>query len=184
MSNHITYPHGFRTLNSKDKDDKTEFVFDNDVYVLYNAYINREIDFADWDYRLNVIEETFRLFGANFEEWVLYQINENTLVYDHSLEFLLDTLNFITGSGRRVSTFVWRELLLNNPPQKSRVEISNRRIRKLKEVFPKIPTQTADVIQLWCSQEDGFEDLIISLFIFFGPATNMNNKAIQAIPLV
>lgn len=184
MSNFITYPHGFKSLNTRDKDEKNNFVFDRDVSTLYNAYINNEIDFNNWDYRLNVLEESFRLFGQNFEEWVLYQINSNTLVYDHSLEFLLDTLNFITGSGRKVSTFVWRELLLNEPEQKSYVEISNRRVRKLKDIFPKIPTQTSDVLQLWCSQEEGFEDLIISLFIFFGPSAKMNNKAIQSIPML
>lgn len=184
MSNFITYPHGFKSLNTRDVDDKNVFVYDREIENLYRGYINRDVDFENWDYRLNVLEEAFRLFGDNFEEWVLYQINKNTLVYDHSLEFLLDTLNFITGTGRKVSTFVWRELLLTNPEQKSNIEISNRRIRNLKDLFPKIPSATSDVIQLWCSQEEGFEDLIISLFVFFGPSPKMNNKAIQSVPIL
>lgn len=179
MSNYITYPHGFRSLTTRDKDDKQVFVYDRDVESIYRSYINREIDFNNWDFRLNVIEECFRLFGPNFEEWVLYQINKNTLIYDHSLDFLLDTLNFIVGMQRKVPIFVWRELMLTDPENKSNIEIANRKISKLKDLYPRIPTQTSDIIQLWCSQEDGFEDMLTSVFLFFGPATKLNNVAIQ-----
>jgi hypothetical protein len=179
MSNYITYPHGFRSLSSRDKDDKTNFVYDRDIEAIYRSYINREVDFNDWNFRLNMFEECFRLFGANFEEWVLYQINKNTLIYDHSLDFLLDTLNFIIGQPRKVSIFVWRELMLTDPENKSNIEISNRKINRLKDLYPKIPTQTSDIIQLWCSQEDGFEDMLTTMFLLFGPAPKLNNKAIQ-----
>lgn len=184
MSKYMTYPHGFKSLSTREEDDKGVFIYDRDIEALYSAFVNNEVDFNNWDYRSNVLEEAFRLFGANFEEWVLYQINKNTLVYDHALEFLLDTLNFINGSERKVSTFVWRELLLTEPEQKSYVEINNRRINKLRDLFPKIPLTTAQVIKNWCSQENGFEDLIISLFIFFGPSPTLNNKAIQQIKLL
>lgn len=183
MNKYVTYPHGFRTLSTRDKDDRDQFVYDRDIENIYRSYINHEIDLSNWDFRLTVLEESFRLFGSNFEEWVLYQINNNTLVYDHSLEYLLDTLNFITGNQRKVSPFVWRELLLTNPENKTSVEIANRKVRKLKDLFPKFPSLTSDVLQLWCSQEDGFEDLVNALFIFFGPAPKMNNKAIQSIKL-
>lgn len=179
MSNYITYPHGFRSLSSRDKDDAGVFVYDRDIENIYRSYINHEIDFNNWNYRVQVIEECFRLFGQNFEEWVLYQINKNTLVYDHSLEFIIDTLNFITGKQRTTSIFVWRELMLTNPEHKSNIEISTRRINKLRDLHPRIPSQTSEIVQLWCSQPDGFEDLITSLFLFFGPSININNKTIQ-----
>lgn len=183
MNNFITYPHGFKTLSVRDKDDKANFVYDRDIENLYRTYINSEVDHNNWDFRLTVFEEAFRLFGQNFEQWALYQFNSNTLVYDHALEFLIDTLNYITGSPRKASPLVWRELIRVEPENKTSADISSRKVRQLKDAFPKIPAMTHDVIQLWCSQEDGFEDLINALFIFFGPTNKLNNSAIQAIEI-
>ena len=100
------------------------------------------------------------------------------------LEFLLDTLNFINGSERKSFYICLEKLLLTEPGTKNYVEINNRRINKLRDLFPKIPLTTAQVIKNWCSQENGFEDLIISLFIFFHSSPNLNNKAIQQLKLL
>ena len=57
------------------------------------------------------------------------------MVYNQSLDFLLDTLNFISGKDRK-TTPLFGELLLTNPESKTMIEISNRRIRRIRDLFP------------------------------------------------
>lgn len=178
----MVYLRGFQSINNRRVDDDPDvFVYDRQVEMLYRSYINNEIDSNNWGFRVSVFEEAYRLFSQNFEEWTMYQINRNTLVYDHNLEFLIDTLNFINGKPRTLSPYVWREMMLHNPENKSTTEIANRRIRKLKDLYPKMPSDTAKVLQMWCSQSTGFDDLLVSLFLFFGPSIKNNNQAISAI---
>lgn len=183
MSKMNVFPHGFKSRSSMREDSQTTFNYDRDVADLYRTYINNEVDFNSWDFKLNILEESFRLFGPNFEEWCLLQINDNTMVYNQSLDFLLDTLNFISGKDRKTTPFVWRELLLTNPESKTMIEISNRRIRRIRDLFPLLKTDTASILQMWCSRENGFEDLVNSIFLFFGPSTNVSNRAIQTIQI-
>lgn len=182
---YVTYPHGFQSVkNSRYRDDVNDFIIDKEVESLYRSYINNQVDFNSWSFKVSVIEEAVRLFGPNFNEWAVFQINQNTLVYNHSFEFLMDTLNFINGGNRKLSPFAWRDMLQYKPLNKTSTEIANRRIKSLTDLYPKMPQMTSDVIAQWCSVEGGFEDMLTSMYLFFAAASKDYSGNIQGVAIV
>ena len=119
-----------------------------------------------WLHRGEGIRHAKFLFG-DFSQWLYGQL-DGEFLYGRRLDFLEDTLRFITMGRRNVSVQNWNDLLEDFP--ETAVHINrNTAEAQLKRAFP-VALTTVDVIVNWCSQPGGFDDMVCTLDILFGEA--------------
>lgn len=161
MTYFITYPRCFvkrapleATANSLSKGDA-------ELMVLYDQYINAKIDTSTWEFRKRVLSIAMRLFDG-FGQFVDDQSRDPN-VNGYNLDFLKDTLNYIETGERKLGCEQWIELV-NEVEEISTVHTGQR----LNVTAYKGLRSTSDTIQKWLSWPRGFEDLMLSLYVFFG----------------
>jgi hypothetical protein len=136
---------------------------DATVVTLYELYANRLVDSTAWTYRRRVLDAALRLFDR-FDEWLLVQ-SENAHMRGYNLEFIQDTLNFIRTGQRAMSIETWLELL----HEQGDVEQGALDPRAAKTYFTlQAGEDTVQLLQNWCAQPRGFQDLVCTLHVMFG----------------
>lgn len=136
---------------------------DQTVTALYQIYEDSMQDTRNLDYRLKVWDCALRLFG-DFRSWMQAHRNDANIV-GYNLEFLRDTLTYITRGTREISPLSWLDLV----SEKSTHSPAKHHLT-LPELAVPANINTAEAIQLWCSHRNGFEDLLQTLFVLFGTA--------------
>jgi len=124
------------------------------------------MDLQTWKYRAEGLLLARILFG-DFTQWLYGQL-EGEFLYGQRINFLEDTLRFITMGSRAISINNWVDLLEDYPETNVLIDRQNSE-RRLKAAFPN-PMLTVDAIVSWCKQPAGFDDMIITLNILFGEA--------------
>lgn len=136
---------------------------DATVDTLYDLYANRLVNTTAWTYRKRVLDAALRLFGK-FDQWLLVQ-SENANLRGFNLEFIQDTLDFIRTGKRRMSLTTWIELL----HEQDDVQQGSPDAREGKNYFTlQAGEDTVQLLQHWCSQPGGFQDLVTTLHVMFG----------------
>lgn len=166
----LRYPRGFVSApmafpSVADYRASTDVDYDEEVVSLYHLYMTKQIVPESWTYRSRVIDAATRLFG-DFRQWCHNQAAYNDHIYELNFDYLVDTLNFIRNGERAVSALTLRELLLEKPAARHGVATPARadalRLNDVKEF--------ENYIGKWVSHEKGFEDLLLTLYVFFGPS--------------
>jgi hypothetical protein len=138
---------------------------DDIITQLYQEFTSHDNKSLGWEFRRRVIAEVKRLLSGNVN-WFIKQ-DSNAMVTKYSYEFLLDTLRFIATGRRRLSIFTWPDLVGSHPAG-GLENVSER--REIADMFEKLLLSTsADaLIQRWCSQKGGFDDMMYSINLLFG----------------
>lgn len=132
---------------------------------LYKFYLDHSVNNSTWSYRRRVLESALRLFG-DIREWMRDQRN-NPRIVGYNLEFLKDTLDYIRTGKRQMSISTWIELV---------AEATDHAPIPTHLTAPPLALEPSDttvqLLQRWCAQADGkgFEDLLYTLHVLFGPA--------------
>lgn len=138
---------------------------DEEVVRLYTDHIRKHENTQTWEFRKQVIDCAVRMFGE-FPRWVLIQ-KLNKHLHGTNYDFLLDTLQYLIAGGKRsASVATWMEIMEVKPLA------DDKRIGKEDEIMnifigPYAP-KTPDIISTWCGKENGFEDMLCTLYCMFG----------------
>jgi hypothetical protein len=132
---------------------------DETVSELFRVYEAGAVDVSGMEFKLRVLDSAIRLFG-DIREWMLLQRNNPNLL-GYNLQFLRDTLQYLTTGDRELSPLIWLDLV-------SERSLHSTQAHHL--TLPELEIKTPEVLQLWCSRKGGFEDLVQSLFLLFGVA--------------
>jgi hypothetical protein len=142
---------------------------------LFIEWCNNSKVLKSFDYRERVIKLACEQFGKyNFRNFLSLQ-NEKPSISDLHNVFIMETLEYLlVDKTRSISTVQWLSML-------EATTVDNRVQVKVDSYFNrnalgtdnsvKIPTNAADIIQIWVQKENGFEDLMLCLFIMFGERT-------------
>lgn len=125
---------------------------------------------GDFDFRQNVLTIAMGAFGTNdFLEWTNMQISGPSTGHLH-VEFIEDTLRFITTGKRHMTVTNWLGILgisdLGSNVTTKSEDIAAFFIHPLNNTVTN--TKLVEVIQRWCSHEGGIEDLVQTLHVLFG----------------
>jgi hypothetical protein len=155
---HFTSPRGFLIFGETERLDQFQRYYKS----RQAADLNRQT----WLHRAEGLRHAKSLFG-DFSQWLYGQL-DGEFLYGRRLDFLEDTLRFITMGQRSITIQNWEDLLEDFP--ETGVFI-NRGVAeaRLKVAFP-TPLTTVDAIANWCSQPSGFDDMVCTLNILFGEA--------------
>jgi hypothetical protein len=163
----------------------------SDTSVFYKLAIEQPNLLKDIDFREKIINNSFLTLGvSSLQEWIEYQNKSNMLSTTH-VEFIEDTLKFISGYNRIINVQQWQRLIeLNRIKTTNKVnyvkyfdigENSGKGISKVdafcdeyilysetrQEINLIKPTMPGCIHQ-WVSRNEGFLDLITTLDIIFG----------------
>lgn len=135
---------------------------DQEFMALFLAYANRTLDSTTWSFRKRILGEVApRLFGDSFAQWVEDQ-SRNANVAGYNLDFLKDTLEYIDSGKRRINPLQWLELVTELD------EVATVHNGQMLGGLGKGYGSTQNTIQRWCRHPNGFEDMMLSMYIFFG----------------
>lgn len=124
-------------------------------------------------FKLEAIDTIASIYG-NFTRFMSYQFDFNYLMHGLNLDFLEDTLRFITSGRRDYSLLTWKELVVKNPDYIVRTN-GHRRWQHVKSNFGiNKYTDLEHYISMWCSQAGGFEDMLYTTWILFGSPESAN----------
>lgn len=138
---------------------------DAEVFDLFQEYTVFPTRAPYWEFRRKVITAAQRLFGGNYN-WFLLQDN-NASRSDYNYEFLLDTVRFIATGQRRMSIHTW-PMLVSDEPAAGLALVNNRKdiARLFQQLY--LNTSAEGMIQKWMSQPKGFDDMMFTLHLLFG----------------
>lgn len=147
---------------------------DPQINALYDQYTASNGHTGTWEFRKQVIAAAKRLWNGN-TNWFIRQ-DSNPMVVAYNYQFLLDTLRFVATGHRRVSIHAWPDLLSHNP-EDGLTRISER--QEIADLFTELALSTSvdAILQRWCSQPKGFDDLMVSLHLLFGEAHIKSTQA-------
>lgn len=151
-----------------------------DVETLYAKYIRNSAESLSFNFRKLVWITALHAFGTNDFRYWYEQQHLSPRAGDMHRRFLEDTLKFIV-TGRRELDVVgtWNTLVTLNDTTDRAGRVTDCSRQYLEDLRPALTIEESrvrpagyidvtDVIQRWCSQPNGVEDLLLSLHVLFG----------------
>lgn len=173
---HIYYPRGIRRLQYGDMpaDPKNDHALtsaeghqvvysngDDEVKELYKQYRATK-DTATWAFHNQVLKCAKRLM-PHLTSFVYFQAH-NARLHDNAFVFLNEVIQFVESGRCSMQPLTAYELIDDHPDRESGAAKSGR-VRA-----PQISNFYKDGIVQWVSHPGGFEHLVETLYVFFGPA--------------
>lgn len=158
-------------LNKSYYRDSSKFFYFPIVNNLYNDYIKDKNLLNDIEFRERIIKVFFQAFdNRSIAEWLVMQNDFAPLTSLHK-QFLIDTFELVCKLKETRSTpaVQWITLLSVHD---SRKEVDIKNILGDSNNYVDVPI--IDTLKNWLSLPNGFEDLLITLYILFGDRTTTN----------
>lgn len=145
-----------------------------DIDLIWSQYTGAYQYMSSFDFREKIILIALKAFGTqNFYHWV--KLQEMSPMYtDMHRRFIMDTLRFISEGTRAVSIQSWIQLIYpRETTQKDREfnvpieDIFSNGTMNI-ETAGRLPQSIVDIIPRWCAQDNGIQDMLITLRVLFG----------------
>lgn len=148
------------------------------VTELFNSWSANPKVMREFDFRERVLKAAFKSFGTKeFRAWLKLQLDADALSAMHK-KFLLETCDFIlNGTERRVQSVQWINLLEAGPVTAS-IRLSPSEFLANKDgvrEYVNVPEKMTALITQWVTHREGFEDLLVSLYVIFGARSRQND---------
>lgn len=140
---------------------------------LYSQYLKRSVSAGSFEFRKNLLTAAIHSFGSpDFNLWFESQF-KSPACGDLHKRFLDDTLKFIRTGRREMSLETWAALVTITDEGDKIGQLSDYAkdffgIGKGARLHDRQNYLVTDIIQMWCSQPNGSEDLLGTLHILFG----------------
>lgn len=170
MASNIT-PRGFLVgLKKPEKDAE----LNTTVEKLFFGSLAKNYQHEKMEFRRQAIEAAYEAFGTTFfKEWYDHQKDSPYFTEMHQ-DFLRDTLQFLETGERKFHLETWDALLSRDCAEKAtetdynEIEVEFFGLPQAGIIRKVRPYRLPDLICKWTKQEEGFQDLIYTLFILFG----------------
>lgn len=164
---------GFSAKQFTVMQDQNNFHAPNpEVDKLYADFMRKPSNASRFDWRENFFKVAVKAFGVDdFTLWYQAQ-HRNPSASDTHARFLADCLQFVNTGRRDVHASTWLQLLsiIEHESDIGALPQIALDYFGITAASPRGSRQVTvrDMIQSWCSQPNGFEDLVVSLHILFG----------------
>lgn len=171
-SKRLLYPHGVcRYIPLAEGDSRDGLTVEASVTEMYSLLVNNDSSLRSKAFLMQLTEITASLLGGRLTDWVQQQyLNPN--LHGNNFEFLVDTLNYIVTGVRSYPISNWERMVSVNPEPIT----LTRNVRDAVVVVKALDALGANYISQWLSQPSGIQDLITTLFMWFGDQAPETNK--------
>lgn len=145
-----------------------KYFYSKAITELFHQWRSNPSLIREMDFRELILIQAFKLFKTDkLTVWIRAQNEKPSLSNIHNV-FLLETLKFAAGIQKRsLENVQWISLIdYSDSSQAVRVDLDDYFREDSSRLT--IPTKMTDFIQSWVSQINGFEDLLITLYVIFG----------------
>lgn len=156
-----------QTLNQTMDIGRTEYYFHPVITKLANEFLANPSIINKFKFRHEVLSNAFLAFNTiNITDWLDSQ-KSSPFLSDLQKAFILETLGFVSGDSRTLAVSQWSNLLDTSTGRQS-IHFN------YEEVFGKLHTPEPvkapmhEFIKQWISRDNGYEDLLLSLWMIFG----------------
>lgn len=147
------------------------YYYSNPVVEIFNRWSARPVSIKNFEFRERILKTFFQCFGSRrFREWLAVQLESGQMSGLHQ-KFLLETLEFaLTGKRRKIECIQWVNLLEAGPVTMSIRVNPDEFYQTKKELHNdvRIPMDLTEILLPWLTQNGGFEDVLITLYVIFG----------------
>jgi len=156
--------------------DTNTFYYHEDITKLFYKYSADNKLAKD----LNFIKETIKAIkdaidNKSFFKWLLMETKYAKLSNLHK-NFLYDTLNYLASGIRDIEVAQWIKLIdYSSETNSVIVNIDDYFAKETKASLNSINSNLTYVIADWISKPNGFEDMLITMFIIFGERRYIND---------
>ena len=154
------------------KDPLNKFFYSPEITDLYIRWADRPEAMKDFDFRERILKAALTSFGsAGFYHWITFQNNADTVGHLHA-SFLMETLEYLLKDTKRnIECLLWINILeADKRSAKTRMEVGHyfKDETSRSDYNVKLPADMKGLVKLWTQKPQGFQDLLISLFVIFG----------------
>jgi len=159
-------------LNKEYLSSNNIFFYNENITKLYNNWCADNKLIQNFNFREEIIKAALVAFGEkSIYNWILLQSNSKNIGAMHA-QFILETVKFVFGDPRSMQISQWIRLLdssvSNNVTEINVDTYFDKEKGNQNNISYHLPNSTIDFIKLWLAKPNGFEDLLISLFVIFG----------------
>lgn len=176
-------------LNKPLSDNENLFFYHKGVEELYEDYCKNTAAYACLEKQEAFILVALDAFSKlTFASWIALQ-NENPRITELHYEFIIDTLKFIQGHGRRMSIETWGLII----DKDNLFDKKMAKKFKLDEFFNasagaydvlegsdvplyNLPYKMADLLKIWLTRPMGFNDFVMTVSLIFGKRNSRKNE--------
>jgi len=145
-----------------------KYFYSKAITELFHQWRSNPSLIREMDFREQVLIQAFKLFKTDkLTTWIRAQNEKPSLSNIHNV-FLLETIKFASGIEKRsLENVQWISLIdYSDRAQAVRVDMDDYFREDSNQLY--VPMKMDRFIQSWVSQVNGFEDLLISLYVIFG----------------
>lgn len=145
-----------------------KYFYSKAITELFHQWRSNPSLIREMDFREQVLIQAFKLFKTDkLTTWIRAQNEKPSLSNIHNV-FLLETIKFASGIEKRsLENVQWISLIdYSDRAQAVRVDMDDYFREDSGHLY--VPMKMDRFIQSWVSQVNGFEDLLISLYVIFG----------------
>lgn len=145
-----------------------KYFYSKAITELFHQWRSNPSLIREMDFREQVLIQAFKLFKTDkLTTWIRAQNEKPSLSNIHNV-FLLETIKFASGIEKRsLENVQWISLIdYSDRAQAVRVDMDDYFREDSNQLY--VPMKMDRFIQSWVSQINGFEDLLISLYVIFG----------------
>ena len=153
------------------KNPLNNYFFSKEVTDLFECWSADFKILKTFDFREKILQAATTLFGKRSLREFLELQSLHASFSDLHKEFLADTISYVIyGCERKVECLMWSRLLFPGNGNSVRLHVDDFKNDTFKEI-PKRKFENMDTIPFitaWVSQQDGYADLLKTLFVVFG----------------
>lgn len=169
----VMYPRGYVSRQTSLEDGTATSNGNRTVDKLQQEFNASRHTRYDWQFISNLVQTSVTLFGDDINKWLAMQL-ANPYIYGSNLDFIDDTIRYISTGARHMPLTIWTELLIEAPEELNRMD--REAISTM--VRPRVLQSSKEYIQQWLAHDDGMYDLIQTLHILFGyTGQSLKNEA-------
>lgn len=137
---------------------------------LYNQYSKNLSVSGNFAFRKQILSLALDLFRPLGSLYIFANQKESTYISQLHIDFLVDTILFIYTGKRTVNISTWNRMLALN---EASTTIDTSKLDKLIDntvdsPYGALSSTPEKLVQDWCSNENGIEDLLCTLYILLG----------------
>lgn len=145
-----------------------DYFYHEKIDELFKMSIKNYHMFNDLSVQEMIVLSALEAFGSkNFFKWLELQNDKPSVSYAHHT-FLIETLDFITGTSRKLHVTQWIGILEARPNAKPTKIMTLDYFKKFDSKTGVLPNKLSSIITMWVGQENGWYDLLSSLMVIFG----------------
>ena len=153
-------------------DVNKKYIINDEIEDSYNCICKGTPGINTMEFREKVIRACLKAFGTtNFYSWCELQAKHAKLS-DIQVRFINDTLEFIKTGKRQMDVVTWEKLAHKSTNTSLVSKVSDIKYKEYfgigKGALLHRPLTVVSVIQEWLKHNRGFEDMVVTMKIFFG----------------